>query len=92
MAGEAFLLGISTGTYCALYCAPVILPFLFSEEARDGRKNGLHIALFMLGRLVGLPGHRLCPGAQRKPRAPRLFRPGSRRSSWQQCTSSWVRS
>lgn len=53
MAGEAFLLGISTGTYCALYCAPVILPFLFSEEAQDGRKNGLHIALFMLGRLVG---------------------------------------
>jgi hypothetical protein len=53
MFGEAVVLGLSTGTYCALYCAPVILPFLFSEEAAGGGKNALYIVLFMLGRLLG---------------------------------------
>jgi sulfite exporter TauE/SafE len=51
--GEALVLGLSTGTYCALYCAPVLLPFLFSDAGEGGQKNSVSIALFMLGRLFG---------------------------------------
>jgi sulfite exporter TauE/SafE len=52
MLGEALLLGLSTGTYCAASCAPVLLPFLFSETGTKDR-NSLHVLLFMLGRLAG---------------------------------------
>lgn len=49
---EALLLGLSTGTYCAVFCAPVLLPFLFSQTG-GLKKNTLYIVLFMLGRLAG---------------------------------------
>jgi len=52
MFAEALLLGLSTGTYCAVFCAPVLLPFLFSQTG-GLKKNTLYIVLFMLGRLVG---------------------------------------
>ncbi len=52
MFGEAILLGLSTGTFCVMYCAPVALPFLFSEEM-DAKKNARYVILFMLGRLAG---------------------------------------
>jgi sulfite exporter TauE/SafE len=49
---EAVFLGLSTGAYCAVSCAPVILPFLFSET--DKQKNNIrHIIIFMFGRLIG---------------------------------------
>jgi sulfite exporter TauE/SafE len=51
---EAFLLGLSSGTYCAVACAPVALPFL-SSQARAGkpfRANGILVALFLGGRLL----------------------------------------
>jgi len=52
MFGEAFLLGLSTGTYCAVSCAPVMLPFLFSQTG-EFKNNTVYIIRFMLGRLAG---------------------------------------
>jgi hypothetical protein len=49
---EAFLLGLSTGSYCVLSCAPLTLPLLFAEGAAPRRNAGL-VGLFMGGRLVG---------------------------------------
>jgi sulfite exporter TauE/SafE len=55
MLWEAFLLGLSSGTYCAAACAPVALPFLSSRER--GEKpyvaNAVLIGLFLAGRLIG---------------------------------------
>ncbi len=56
MVREALLLGLSTGTYCAMYCAPVAIPFLFSEEIRSARHNALLVTLFLLGRFVAYVG------------------------------------
>lgn len=53
MLKEALLLGLSTGTYCAMFCAPVLLPFLFSEEIDSGKRNFRYVILFLLGRLAG---------------------------------------
>ena len=53
MVGEAFLLGLSTGTYCVTCCAPVVLPFIFSEEMKNAGKNAMLVVLFMAGRLLG---------------------------------------
>lgn len=52
MFGEALLLGLSTGTYCAVSCAPVLLPFLFSQTG-ELKNNTSYIIRFMLGRLAG---------------------------------------
>ncbi|HEY1405847.1 MAG TPA: sulfite exporter TauE/SafE family protein [Spirochaetota bacterium] len=52
MLKEALLLGLSTGTYCARFCAPVVLPFIFSEET-GRKKNVQYIGLFFAGRLIG---------------------------------------
>lgn len=49
---EALLLGLSTGTYCVLTCAPLTLPFLFAEKNRPGA-NARLVGLFLLGRLAG---------------------------------------
>jgi len=51
MLPEAFLLGLSTGTYCAMTCAPVALPLVLSEESTF-RSNSIRVLLFMLGRLL----------------------------------------
>ena len=37
---EAFLLGLSTGSFCITTCAPSVLPILFSEEM-SGRRNAV---------------------------------------------------
>lgn len=52
MFGEALLLGLSTGTYCVVSCAPVLLPFLFSETGKH-KNTTIYIIRFMLGRFVG---------------------------------------
>lgn len=52
MYAEAFLLGLSTGTYCAMFCAPVIIPVVFSTE-RGLASNAATLGLFTLGRLAG---------------------------------------
>jgi sulfite exporter TauE/SafE len=49
---EAFLLGLSTGSYCVLTCAPLTLPFLFAEPNCPRRNAGL-VGLFLAGRLLG---------------------------------------
>jgi sulfite exporter TauE/SafE len=55
MLWEAFILGLSSGTYCATACAPVALPFLSSrpEAPKPYARNALLVALFLGGRLVG---------------------------------------
>jgi sulfite exporter TauE/SafE len=51
---EAFLLGLSSGTYCAASCAPVALPFFFSRgrEARPFLGNARLLGLFLVGRFL----------------------------------------
>ena len=49
---EPFALGLSTGTWCVMYCAPVLLPFLLGREGLSHRKNTSLIGLFLCGRLV----------------------------------------
>lgn len=48
---EALTLGLSTGTYCAVSCAPVALPLFVSDEASGG-ENAARVGLFMGGRLA----------------------------------------
>lgn len=47
-----FLLGISSGTVCLAYCAPVLLPY-FMGEAKNIRGNSIDLLLFLGGRLAG---------------------------------------
>lgn len=49
---EPLALGFSTGTWCVMYCAPVLLPFLCGREDLTHRKNLSLIGLFLSGRLV----------------------------------------
>lgn len=49
---EAVLLGLSTGTYCAMYCGPVLIPFLFGTEKISCRRNAGLIGLFLASRLA----------------------------------------
>ena len=49
---EPLALGLSTGTWCAMYCAPVLLPFLFARENQSYRRNASLVGLFLAGRLV----------------------------------------
>jgi sulfite exporter TauE/SafE len=48
---EAFLLGLSTGSFCITTCAPSVLPIFFSEEM-NGRRNAILVLLLLLGRLI----------------------------------------
>ncbi|MCK5218584.1 sulfite exporter TauE/SafE family protein [bacterium] len=50
--GEGFLLGLSTGTFCAAHCLPVALPFIFSEDIRNAGQNARLVGLFLLGRFI----------------------------------------
>lgn len=52
MVGQGFLLGLSTGTACLATCAPVIVPYLLGE-GKGLRQNGLILAQFLTGRLIG---------------------------------------
>lgn len=47
-----FLLGLSTGIYCFIYCLPFIAPVMVSE-IREKKKNFLVIAKFISGRFLG---------------------------------------
>jgi len=49
---KGFILGISSGGICLLYCAPVLFPFLMSE-GRNTKKNFFYLGEFMTGRLAG---------------------------------------
>jgi sulfite exporter TauE/SafE len=49
---EALLLGLSTGVYCVITCAPLTLPFLFALKT-DPRRNAALVGVFLAGRLAG---------------------------------------
>ncbi len=49
---EPLALGFSTGTWCAVYCGPALLPFLLGRESPRYGRNGALISLFLAGRLV----------------------------------------
>ena len=49
---EAISLGISTGTYCTMNCAPVLIPFLSGTENVSYKINSGLIGAFLGGRLV----------------------------------------
>lgn len=49
---EAILLGLSTGTYCTMYCAPVLIPFLFGCEKSSHKRNAGLTGAFLCGRLA----------------------------------------
>ena len=49
---EAILLGLSTGTYCTMYCAPVLIPFLFGCEKSSHKRNAGLTGVFLCGRVA----------------------------------------
>ncbi len=49
---EAISLGLSTGTYCTMNCAPVLIPFLSGTEKVSYKRNSGLIGAFLGGRLV----------------------------------------
>lgn len=48
---QSLILGFSTGTYCAMYCAPVLLPFICGCENIKIKKTAKVTSLFLSGRL-----------------------------------------
>ncbi|MEN8904826.1 MAG: sulfite exporter TauE/SafE family protein [Clostridiales bacterium] len=49
---NGLILGLSSGTTCLIYCAPVLLPFL-AGEGNNTKKNYIILGEFLLGRLSG---------------------------------------
>ena len=49
---EALALGLSTGTYCTMYCGPVLIPFLCGKENTGVKRNAGLTGTFLLGRLA----------------------------------------
>lgn len=49
---EAILLGLSTGTYCTMYCGPVLIPFLCGNEDLRYKRNAGLVGTFLGARLV----------------------------------------
>ncbi|MDY0092387.1 MAG: sulfite exporter TauE/SafE family protein [Candidatus Vecturithrix sp.] len=49
---HGFLLGLSTGTFCVAYCAPMLVPYLLGEGG-NVRDNVALLARFLAGRLLG---------------------------------------
>ncbi len=49
---EAISLGLSTGTYCSMYCGPVLIPFLCGSEKQGYKRNAGLIGTFLAARLV----------------------------------------
>lgn len=49
---EALLLGLSTGTYCTMYCGPVLIPFLCGNEDLRYKRNAGLVGTFLGARLV----------------------------------------
>lgn len=50
---EGFLLGLSVSPLCLTYCAPVLAPFVTSEEKLKIKGTIRLLVLFLAGRLVG---------------------------------------
>ena len=50
---EGFLLGLSVSPLCLAYCAPVLAPFVTSEEKLKIKGTARLLLLFLVGRLVG---------------------------------------
>ncbi len=63
MIHEGLLLGLSTGSFCAISCAPVAVPFLFSENIKGWRQNAGLVGLMLLGRLAAYIGVGFLVGA-----------------------------
>lgn len=49
---EGLLLGLSSGTICLAYCAPVLIPYMMGKSSSTA-KNFTYLGLFLLGRLAG---------------------------------------
>lgn len=49
---EAILLGLSTGTYCTMYCGPVLIPFLCGSEKIGYKRNSGLVGTFLAGRFL----------------------------------------
>ena len=49
---QSLLLGFSTGSYCAMYCAPVLIPFVCGTDNITIKKTVKLTSLFLSGRLV----------------------------------------
>jgi sulfite exporter TauE/SafE len=52
MIQEGLLLGLSTGSFCAISCAPVAIPFIFSEKIDGWKQNAGLVGLMLAGRLA----------------------------------------
>jgi sulfite exporter TauE/SafE len=50
---EGFLLGLAVSPLCLAYCAPILAPFVTSEEKLKIKGTTRLLVLFLLGRLVG---------------------------------------
>ena len=49
---EAISVGLSTGTYCTMNCAPVLIPFLSGTDKVSYKRNSGLIGAFLAGRLL----------------------------------------
>lgn len=49
---QGFILGLSSGTACIAYCAPVLIPYLLGER-KSALQNVFVISQFLGGRLLG---------------------------------------
>jgi len=49
---KGFLLGLANGTFCLVYCAPILVPYLLSE-AKDVKRDFVTLLYFLIGRLLG---------------------------------------
>ncbi len=49
---KAIGLGLSSGLFCAGFCYPVLIPFMFSDEASTWKKSVANLSFFICGRLV----------------------------------------
>jgi len=52
LVGKAFLLGLSTGFFCAGLCLPLAAPVLFARQKGGAGGSALGVGLFLAGRLV----------------------------------------
>ena len=52
LVGKAFLLGLSTGLFCAGLCLPLAAPVLFAREKGGKGGSAVGVVLFLAGRLA----------------------------------------
>ena len=63
MIQEGLLLGLSTGSFCAISCAPAAIPFIFSEKIDGWKENAGLVGMLLLGRLIAYIGVGFLVGA-----------------------------